>query len=214
MGARHLTIVVLNQEYKVAQYGQWDGYPDSAGARIVDFLRKILKNDDLDRFTSKVSRCSFIKENQLQEILRDDPELDKTPQFSRDTGCEVLRFILNSSTGLLLNSHIEFAADSLMCEFAYVIDLDKQRLEVYRGFNTEPIESGERFFTLSYLSERNHKDFPSENKYYPIRLACWYDFNDLPDKEKLISDVEDFDKTFNGYDEDEDLDFCDQILKS
>lgn len=206
MGTRHLTLVVLNQEYKVAQYGQWDGYPSSAGAIIVNFLREVINKGDLDRFTSRISQCSFLKENQLQEILRNDPELDKNPQFSRDTGCGVLELILHSPGGILLSSHVEFAADSLMCEYAYVIDLDKQRLEVYRGFNTEPIESGERFFTLSYLSERKHKDLPSENKYYPIRLACWYDFNNLPDKEKLISDVEDFDKTFNGYEDEEEED--------
>ena len=134
MGTRHLTIVVLNQEYKVAQYGQWDGYPSSAGAIIVNFLREVISKGDLDRFTSRISQCSFLKENQLQEILRDDPELDKNPQFSRDTGCGVLELILHSPGGILLSSHVEFAADSLMCEYAYVIDLDKQRLEVYRGF--------------------------------------------------------------------------------
>jgi len=28
MGTRHLTMVIQNKEPKVAQYGQWDGYPE------------------------------------------------------------------------------------------------------------------------------------------------------------------------------------------
>lgn len=28
MGTRHLTAVVIDGDYKVAQYGQWDGYPE------------------------------------------------------------------------------------------------------------------------------------------------------------------------------------------
>ena len=27
MGTRNLTVVYLDGQYKVAQYGQWDGYP-------------------------------------------------------------------------------------------------------------------------------------------------------------------------------------------
>ena len=28
MGTRHLIAVQLDGEYKIAQYGQWDGYPE------------------------------------------------------------------------------------------------------------------------------------------------------------------------------------------
>lgn len=31
MGTRNLTCVVLDGEFKVAQYGQWDGYPEGSG---------------------------------------------------------------------------------------------------------------------------------------------------------------------------------------
>lgn len=32
MGTRNLTAVYIDGEYKVAQYGQWDGYPEGPGA--------------------------------------------------------------------------------------------------------------------------------------------------------------------------------------
>lgn len=53
--------------------------------------------------------------------------------------------IMNSDIIGLVNSE-EFAADSLFCEWAYVIDLDKNTFEVYQGFNKKPIDKTERFF--------------------------------------------------------------------
>ena len=38
MGTRNLVCVVKGGEYKVAQYGQWDGYPTGQGETIVEFL--------------------------------------------------------------------------------------------------------------------------------------------------------------------------------
>ena len=34
MGTRHLTIVQKNGEYRVAQYGQFDGYPSYTGKKF------------------------------------------------------------------------------------------------------------------------------------------------------------------------------------
>lgn len=39
MGTRNITRVVFNNELKVCQYCQWDGYPTGAGRDICDFIR-------------------------------------------------------------------------------------------------------------------------------------------------------------------------------
>ena len=39
------------------------------------------------------------------------------------------------------DSH-EFLLDSLFCEYAYLINLDTLKLEVYRGFNQDPKAAG------------------------------------------------------------------------
>ena len=38
MGTRHITAVVSEGQFVVAQYGQWDGYPTGAGNDIVAII--------------------------------------------------------------------------------------------------------------------------------------------------------------------------------
>lgn len=40
MGTRHLIAAVIDGEYKIAQYGQWDGDPEGQGLTVLDFLLK------------------------------------------------------------------------------------------------------------------------------------------------------------------------------
>ena len=40
MGTRNLTCVIKDGKYRVAQYGQWDGYPEGQGMNILNFLKK------------------------------------------------------------------------------------------------------------------------------------------------------------------------------
>ena len=40
MGTRNITNVIFDDELKVCQYGQWDGYPTGAGRDIMDFIRR------------------------------------------------------------------------------------------------------------------------------------------------------------------------------
>ncbi len=52
MGTRNLTMVINQEgEKKVAQYGQWDGYPSVVGLGVLNFL----KNKELfDKFKSNL----------------------------------------------------------------------------------------------------------------------------------------------------------------
>ena len=39
MGTRNLTMVYSNGNYKVVQYGQFDGYPSGLGVQVLSFLK-------------------------------------------------------------------------------------------------------------------------------------------------------------------------------
>lgn len=148
MGTRNLTIVVLNNEVKVAQYCQWDGYPSGQGVTILKFLQNV----NIDDFKTKVTACSWASDEFLNEVyasvgstngsltMAQSGELEsKYPQFHRNTGAGILSFISHNGGlgGIKLRDDYDFAGNSLFCEYAYVIDLDKETFEVYLGFNQD-----------------------------------------------------------------------------
>lgn len=180
MGTRNLTTVIKNGEFKVAQYGQWDGYPTGQGQKIVEFL---LKND-LKKFNELIDNVKFVDDVIADKLWQQR----KGKQFSRDIGAEILPLIVSGVTDLYNN--LSFASDSLFCEYAYVVDLDNNMLEVYQGFNDSGIVEG-------VFQEFEKKDNASTDKYYPVTLIFSIPFSELDknimkDLEKYLNSLEDF----------------------
>ena len=169
MGTRNLTVVVVDGEYKVAQYGQWDGYPTGQGSVICEFIQNQM---DLEKFKTAVRKCTYVNAETLNAMWENDRE--KYSYLSRDTGGDILNLVQNG-TAKELHNEIDFAAESLFCEWAYVLDLDNEVLEVYRGFNKDPLNSSERFFNLSEKAEKTkHKH--SSGGYTPVKLYRKFPF--------------------------------------
>jgi hypothetical protein len=102
------------------------------------------------------------------------------PQNSRDTGAKILDIIARTEKPLGLKDSLEFAKDSLFCEWAYVVDFDKNVFEVYEGFNKSPVDPGERF----YFNGEMDKD------YYPVRLRKSYSLDNLPSIVDFVEELE------------------------
>ena len=188
MGTRHLTIAAIDGAYKLAQYGQWDGYPEGQGVVVLDFLQHM----DRERFTAALRKCWFIDGKEKTEILQgfgmdadgtirmdDYRRFSKAhPQWSRDTGAGILNLI-DRFGGLALENDLDFAGDSLFCEYAYVIDFDANTFEVYEGFNHDPLPDGARFASLQGKTY-------SDEKYYPIKLRKSWLLNELPSRDDFL----------------------------
>lgn len=192
MGTRGLTAVVVDGKYKIAQYGQWDHYPSGQGVTALDFCREYLTTEKgRAAFREALARVRFVAPDEHRQMWRSVgvkgawPSTEqgrafdmKWPFFSRDHGAKILELVLGAKGEVLLSNHIAFAADSLFCEWAYVIDLDERTFEVYQGFNQKPLRNGERFKFLR-VSKRAEK---REDRYYPVRLAHKFDLDNLPTK--------------------------------
>jgi hypothetical protein len=187
MGTRHLICVVKNNEYRVAQYGQWDGYFEGQGKDIVEFLCRA----DLEKFSAQVDKIRILTPEEVEakwnaaEAQREgEVGLDPMPEvahFSRDCGSDILDYILDTESPEVFHN-LDFAGDSLFCEYAYVVNLDTQSLEVYKGFNKEPLAEGERFFgfeqrklNLESFLRRSLNDKP----YYPVKIYSAIPFKEL-----------------------------------
>jgi len=192
MGTRNLICVVRNGEFKVAQYCQWDGYPSGQGSTACHFVVENLTTPDgLKQFIEKIDALQPITHKEIAQLWNDIGAndsgfvsfgisrlmLEKYPEYHRNTGAKILDLILNRPFGMKISKALEFAADSLFCEWCYVIDLDTMNFEIYRGFNKEKLPENARF---AFLNEKSEKDNDHrDNIYYPVRLIAEFGFSQL-----------------------------------
>lgn len=201
MSTRSLICVYNNGEYKVAQYSQYDGYPEGQGNDILSFLNGNLINQkeyginqvvyNKDRFLHALDNCKFIEDEECLSLWKEAGEIypngsipDKTynnmnnfyPQLKRDMGSYVLSYIQKKG-GVKLMNDLDFASDSLFCEWAYVIDYDINKFEVYKGFITEQHEGRFEYFQVSHRNK----------EYYPVKLCSSWDLDNLPTEKDFIN---------------------------
>lgn len=191
MGTRNLTIVFMDGKYRVAQYGQWDGYPEGQGLTCLRFVRDQMNEKD---FRDALSHIKYIDSDKLRRMwmdygMDDDGSIQikdadrfrlTFPEFSRDTGAEILTMIQNDRiTSNCLENRMTFAANSLFCEWAYVVDFDKRTFEVYKGFNKTPLTEGDRFYFL--------REYEDDDRYHGVKLAAAFDLDNLPTDDEFLA---------------------------
>lgn len=184
MGTRHLTCVFKDGSYKVAQYGQWDGYPSGQGNDILNFLRS---NLDREKFFANLAQTYVPNDAQIAQMnarlqAGGVSLVDLYPSLSRDTGGGILELIQNTTEPLPLFIKTNFAAESLFCEWAYVIDFDKGTFEVFEGFNKTPLAETERFYGVTSKE--------GADGYQPVRHRKTYQLDALPTDDEFLADLE------------------------
>lgn len=203
MGTRGLTAVSHDGAYRIAQYGQWDHYPEGQGVTALEFCHKWLRGGDrTSQFLSNLAATRFVNADDEREhkeflALLGCPDGSMTssqherwqaryPLWTRDHGAAILELIAEPPPGvpLVLRSSLDFAADSLFCEFAYVIDLDANTFEVYKGFNEGPADG--RFKDLPPPPRPPNARPEYEYKYTPVTLLASFDLANLPSKSAFL----------------------------
>ena len=198
MGTRHLIAICIDGKYPIAQYGQWDGYPEGQGVKVLQSL----KGKSLAKLKAGASLAVAYTEDNLRQVyidlgidpdsqwitMEDSHKVNKAhPQLDRSMGAKIIAFVRNQSQPYPVLNDLDFAQDSLFCEWAYVIDFDTNTFEVFKGFNHTPLTEGERFYKA---------DKSASDEYHAVKLVATFDLLKLPSKEAFLD-------TFKEADEDE-----------
>ncbi len=168
MGTRNLTLVKDKEgKTKVAQYGQWDGYPEGQGSTILNFIRSKENRDTLAEVLKNVQffnlevapqsikdyiegydkRCAAWSNEPDNRTEADRYWFDNL--ISRDVCGKILENLIAINVELLpaefekviyLQDKSGFADDSLFCEWAYRVNYQTSKLEVYVNGKTKVIE--------------------------------------------------------------------------
>lgn len=132
MGTRGLTKVIdRDGVVKVAQYGQWDHYPEGQGIKILSILTQ--DRYAVEELELALDKCYFVSEDERNVIYQDYnakyPETthlkkfsSMLPSFSRDTCGDILNVVRWSAGPVPLTDESDFENDDLFCEGVYTID--------------------------------------------------------------------------------------------
>ena len=181
MGTRNLTVVVKDAKIKVAQYGQYDGYPDYTGIGILEILR-----EDLNNLVNGLENCIEADEGIHETMRKHVSDVTKTeieggwltmeqsevfhdlyPEQHRNTGYKILKMIADSQTPLYLTNSFDFAAETVWCEWAYVIDLDNGEFQTYesRSNGSQGIFARLGENTVKMVAAYGLDELPSDEEY-------------------------------------------------
>ena len=190
MGTRNSTLIQIDGEYKVAQYCQWDGYPEGVGSALLSLLKEV----DLGLLKQKIKNLSSLSQEEIREKWKErgsdgsgwvslevsDKFKKKYPHLHRDCSGAELLSLVSQDVVKEVSLNVDFPKDSLFCEWCYVIDFDKGTFEIYKGFNKEKLSEEERFYS----------EPDPEASYQPVKLLRECKLEDLPRTEEFLSEIE------------------------
>lgn len=191
MGTRGF-VGFVSDEKETITYNHWDSYPEGVGVTVLSFV------NSLDEHTEEAYRQ---KAATLKHVSEDVPptrdqvvELIGHANLGVSTGCADEWYVLLREThgnpGAILDvgyaeNAPEWPLDSLFAEWGYVVDFDRRKLEVYKGFQT----SRPQFGRWAGKSPRPRYE-GDDGGYHAVELVATFDFDDLPTDTEFVAKLE------------------------
>ncbi|KAH9203741.1 hypothetical protein DL95DRAFT_399070 [Leptodontidium sp. 2 PMI_412] len=127
MGTRNLICVFYKRRFVIAQYTQFDGYPEGQGRPNVERLKEGLQHiyipshEKLQHMEEEIKRLDI--EAQKGDLMTGAHFISSAaytlwPSLSRDTGPEILEIVAQATTEnpVPIQLDLAFANDDLFCD--------------------------------------------------------------------------------------------------
>lgn len=209
MGTRGAFGVVIGEEEKIG-YNQFDSYPDGKGVDNLRWLRAVVAADALGMIRVLAEKAKVVDDQkkptaaQIKKLLP-YANLGVSEQSTDDWYC--LTHETHGDIGKMLEcgyieDHRTFPLDSLFCEWAYIVDFDRDVFEIYKGLQKKLPKKG-RWAGRPTAEEdtANYKDHlywciksdlepwqPETSDYKAVRLIASYDFDNLPSDDVFLGE--------------------------
>jgi hypothetical protein len=163
MGSRHLICIYYKGQFVVAQYVHYGAPPDESGVGILEFLRHPGNIENLRRGIEFVD-----------EILEEEAD---------EYGIEILDFVASAGATdpVRVANALEFANAGALCEWAYVVDLDRSTFEVFEDSAQKKYAGSTRFANVGGPEDT------------VPRFVRSFDFSNLPTPEEFVKSFGDYD---------------------
>ena len=188
----------IDNEYKVT-YNHYDSNPDGLGEDVVNFVKEVIKTrGGLNKLKRNVSKLKLVRsgvpasktnQKKYKRYANMDVSTRKITEWyvllRNAQGIDGIRDIYNGKLDIMINS-LSFLRDSDFCEYAYIINLDENRLEFYEGGSKTP-----QLNSPLKLPQCPHPRKTSGD-WYPVRFKGSCPLNRIPKnwKEKFYKEEE------------------------
>lgn len=188
MGTRGVFGVHVNGNSKL-MYNHFDSYPSGLGVAVLRDIKRLVKEKGLNWLKERALAVQQIDENETptdEQIALFAPytDLEVSEQSVKDWYC-LLRGLQGELAKVLEVGYMtdgnNFIHDSLFCEWGYVLNLDDNKLEVYKGFQHHPHKLGR--YCDQVMQDQQHY---SGGPYYPCALVMEFSLDQLPDDESFV----------------------------
>jgi hypothetical protein len=213
VGTRGSFGVIIGEKEKIG-YNQFDSYPDGNGIENLKWLRTEWLQDDSLEEVRRLAEAAKVVSNETgrptsaeQKDLAEYADANVSEQSLNDWYC-LTRRTHGSIIAMLECGYIDdsssFPLDSLFCEWAYLVDLDRNVFEVYKGFQRELPKKGRWAgrptreedeanygLHLKWCAENNREPWlPEVSEYKAVELAASWPIDDLPTDEEFLETFE------------------------
>lgn len=189
MGTRGFVGFVVGGQVKIG-YNHFDSYPEYLGVNVFNTACRWLSGGEIEKRAQQAQDLRLVGDD-------DKPTPEDRIRLSahRQQGVgeagswyELLRDAQGDldatlDAGVMIDAG-DFPLDSLYCEWGYLIDLDRRKLEVYQGFQKASPTAG-RWAGREALDDDRYRRLG--HNYYPCNRIVEFDLGALPgDKEEFL----------------------------
>jgi hypothetical protein len=182
-------------------YNHWDSYLSGLGNDVLNFIHSYLSEHTIDELKTQADAIEMVNESdsptdEQKQRCKKYVDLNVGSQSEDEWYC-LLREAQGDlgaylEVGVMIDSQ-DFLQDSLFCEWAYIINLDTNMLEIYRGFQTE--KPAGRYTDIPPSEKEYGHDFgdgkEEKYRYYAVGLLKEYPLDDCPkDMDALQKEIE------------------------
>ena len=157
MGTRGLVIIkVDNNEYGL--FSQYDSYIGGLGYHIINQLRSLCR-ENLEFYKQNIRDISWTKDNESIDLpAKLSVELIKSNSILGLTSSEQdIREVFERK--LPVCNNIDFAKDTLFCEYIYTIDLDKEEFKICKPIEIKLADEMSYKVISEFLDSRSHSEY-------------------------------------------------------